>query len=485
MKKKKAITKDYEDPLAFIHFQAEGEVEFKSVLFIPKHAPHDLFENYQGKSNSLKLYVRRVLINEKFEDLMPRYLNFIKGIVDSDDLPLNVNRESLQQLKMLKVMYRKLVRKALEMVQKLADAEEEAEEEDAENEEDYEEDYEEEADDLSEEERQQRKEKARKEKAEKYQTFWKEFGKNIKLGIIEDPANRNKLAELARWHTTYHTDELTSLGAYIERMKDNQESIYYIAGENKDNLLKAPAIQALVKKGYEILLLDDPIDEFCMQHLTEYEKKKMQNVAKEGFKMPAGDEQEKKRNKKIKKMYQPLTDWWRTTLSEFLEQVVVSQRLVEDPCVIVAAEHGYSANMERISRAQAYATADKQHPFMNSKRVLEINPAHPIIKELLERVKEGADSDTADLATVLYETALLNSGYNLHDTHGFSKRFFKIFNGALGIPKDAKIEEPEVDLDEDEPQEAAEEQHHERNDEVDDETEDENEEPTKRGDDDL
>jgi heat shock protein beta len=332
------------------------------------------------------------------------------------------------------------------MIQKLADAEEEEEEEEEEDEEDMEET----ADDLTEEERQRQKEEARKKKAEKYKTFWKEFGKNLKLGIIEDATNRNKLAQLSRWHSTHSTEELTSLDAYIERMKENQEAIYYLAGESKDYLLKAPAIQAFIKNGYEVLLLDDPIDEFAMQHLTEYEKKKLVNVGKENVRLPHDDENQKKRIKKLKQMYKPLTDWWRTTLSDYLDSVVISQRLVDDPCVIVATEQGYSARMEAISRAQAYSSSDKQHPFMNSKRVLEINPAHPVIKELLDRVKEGADDDTKEMATVLYETALLNSGYSLHDIHGFSRRFFKLFNGAMGIPRDAPIEDPEIEYDEDE-----------------------------------
>jgi len=192
--------------------------------------------------------------------------------------------------------------------------------------------------------------------------------------------------------------------------------------------------------------------------LTEYEKKKTVNVAKEGFKMPTDDENAKKRIKKLKTLYKPLTDWWRTTLNEELDSVVISQRLVDDPCVVVATEQGYSASMERISKAQAYTQTDRQHPLMHGKRVLEINPAHPIIKELLERVNDGIDEDTKDLATVLYESALLNSGYNLADPSGFTKRFFKIFNGAMGIAKDAPIEEPEIDLDEDE--EPKEDKHH-------------------------
>jgi len=234
-------------------------------------------------------------------------------------------------------------------------------------------------------------------------------------------------------------------------MKDNQDSIYYIGGESKDGLLKYPTIQALLRKGYEVLLLDDPVDEFCMQHLGEYEKKKLVNVAKGDFKMPVDDELEKKKLKKLKKMYEPLTDWWKSELKDQLESVTVSERLVDDPCVVVATNYGSSAYMERIQKAQAYGQRD--HPSSNAKRILEINPHHPVIKELLERVKEQtdeADKETIDMATLLYEAASLNSGYTLSDPHSFSSRFFKIFNGAMGIPKDAKVEEIEVEIDDEE-----------------------------------
>ena len=191
----KTITKDHEAPLTYTHFSAEGEIEFKAILFIPANAPYDLFENYYGKSSALKLYVRRVLITEEFEELMPRYLNFIKGVVDSDDLPLNVSREQLQQLKMIKVMSKKLIRKAIEMIKALAEEDEE---------EDDEEDEEEEAkeEEKSEEEEDEAKEKAeedkKKDEEDKYGKFWKNFGKNIKLGVIEDASNRSKLAKLLR-----------------------------------------------------------------------------------------------------------------------------------------------------------------------------------------------------------------------------------------------------------------------------------------------
>ena len=281
----KSLSKDYEDPLSHIHFNAEGEVQFRSILFIPKHSPYDQFDNYHGKSTSLKLYVRRVLINDEFEDLMPRYLNFVKGIVDSDDLPLNVSREHLQQLKMIRVMSRKLVRKTIEMIRRLAefneeevdadteeDIDEEYEDDDEDDDEEYDDededddeeweddDYDDEFDEKTEEEQKEEREERERRKQEhfeQYSEFWLQFGKNIKLGIIEDPGNRNKLAKLTRWYTTFENNDLSSFDEYIERMKDNQEVIYFISGDSVDTLLDSPNLQGLLKKGYEVSLSPD------------------------------------------------------------------------------------------------------------------------------------------------------------------------------------------------------------------------------------
>lgn len=252
----KTITKDSNDPMAHTHFSAEGEIDFKAILYMPKEAPYDLFENYYGKSAALKLYVRRVLITEEFEDLMPRYLNFIKGIVDSDDLPLNVSREQLQQMKMIKVMSKKLVRKSIEMIRALAEEGEEDDDEeeegeggdDADNEGKDVEDKEEEGEDDGE---------------DKYETFWKNFGKNIKLGVIEDASNRNKLAKLLRFYSTEDPESLTSLDDYISRMKPDQDTILYLPGDSQEQILKSPILKKYVSRGYEVLLLADPIDEFC------------------------------------------------------------------------------------------------------------------------------------------------------------------------------------------------------------------------------
>lgn len=231
-------------------------------------------------------------------------------------------------------------------------------------------------------------------------------------------------------------------------MKTGQDSIYFIAGESKDVLMNHPALQKLLKKGYEVLLLDDPIDEFTFQHLSEYEKKKLSNIAKGDFKFPDDDDNERKRHKKLKKIFTPLTDWWKKIIPDELEKVEISQRLVDDPCVIVSTEYGQSASMERISKAQAYS--NQQNYNQNSKKILEINPNHPAIKELLERVKDDPDKETEEYARVLYEGSLVNSGYLVSNPTEFSKRFYNLFNRAIGLGTDAKVTEYEVDLDDDE-----------------------------------
>jgi len=262
----KTITKDHENPIGYTHFSAEGEIEFKSILFVPGHAPYDLFENYYGKSSALKLYVRRVLITEEFEELMPRYLNFVKGVVDSDDLPLNVSREQLQQLKMIKVMSKKLVRKTIEMLRKIAEDEDEDEDEWDEYEEgEFEEYTEDDGDEFDEpEEASAPSEEGESNEASKYDLLWTNFGKNIKLGVIEDASNRSKLAKLLRFYSTHNPEKLISLDEYISRMKTDQDTIYYLPGDSKDQILKSPILKIYQKRGYEVLLMGDPIDEFCV-----------------------------------------------------------------------------------------------------------------------------------------------------------------------------------------------------------------------------
>jgi len=279
---------------------------------------------------------------------------------------------------------------------------------------------------------------------ETYVKFWEQFGKNIKLGVIEDAGNRNKLAKLTRFYSTHDKNALTSLDDYIDRAKKSQDSIYFLSGESKEAILNSPLLQGLVKKNYEILLLDDPIDEYCMQHLSEYEKKKLVNVGKGDFKFPEDDE-DKNRLKKLKKMYQPLTEWLKNQYKDKVDNVNVSLKLVDDPMAVVSSENGFSASMERINKAQAFANKDRAGVFNTMKKTVEVNPYHPFMRELLERVKSEVDADTEEASKLLFEVALLNSGYQLSETTDFSSRFYRVMSDAMGIPRDSKVEEFEVE----------------------------------------
>jgi len=412
----KSFSKDSDEPMSKIHFTAEGEVTFKSILFVPKTSPHDMFQSYGKNVENIKMYVRRVFITDNFEDMMPKYLSFIRGVVDSDDLPLNVSRETLQQHKLLKVIKKKLVRKSLDMIKKI-------------NKEDYE-------------------------------KFWKEYSTNIKLGVIEDHANRTRLAKLLRFFSSNSKTDKTSLQEYVERMKEKQEHIFFIAGSSREEVEKSPFVERLLKKGYEVLFLVEAVDEYCVQALPEFEGKKFQNVAKEGLKF---DESEASKEKKeaLVKEFEPLTTWMKdSALKDKIEKAVVSDRLTTSPCALVASTYGWSGNMERIMKAQAYAKAEdpSKNYYAGQKKTLEINPRHPLLKELKKRVDADKEDATAkDLATVLYEAATLRSGYQLGDTAGFADRIERMLRLSMNVPLDEKVEEEPEDADDDEKEEATEE----------------------------
>jgi len=401
----KSFTKESDDPLAKTHFTAEGEVTFKSILFIPKSSPHDMFQDYGKRKESIKMYVRRVFITDDFEQMLPKYLSFIKGVVDSDDLPLNVSRETLQQHKLLKVIKKKLVRKTLDMIKKIS--------------------------------------------KDDYEKFWKEYSTNIKLGVMEDHSNRTRLAKLLRFYSSNSDKDVTSLAEYIERMKDKQENIYFIAGQSREEVEKSPFVERLLKKGFEVLYLIEAVDEYCIQSLPEFEGKKFQNVAKEGLKL---DESEKaKENFEFtKKQYEALTDWLKdVALKDKIEKAVISERLTTSPCALVASTYGWSGNMERIMKAQAYAKSDdpSKNYYGTQKKTLEINPRHPLLKALKKKVEDNKEDQTAkDLAVVMYETAVLRSGYSLMDTAGFAGRVERMMRLGLNVPLDEKVEEHPDDV---------------------------------------
>merc|ERR1711937_1093491 len=352
----KGISKDYLDPLAYTHFNAEGEIEFKSILFLPKKAPFDMMDNYWSKKSEVKLYVRRVLVAEKFDELLPRYLNFVRGVVDSDDLPLNVSREQLQQNKIMKVISKKLVRKVLELMKKLAKEEESGDDEEEEKEED--------------EEATKEEKKDKTDDDSSWSKFYKEFNKNLKMGCYEDDSNRSKLSKLLRFTTTKSEGKEISLDKYLDRMQESQESIYYMSGDNMGVMKKSPSLQVFTKKDIEVLMLSDHLDEPCIQKLADYEGKKFVSIQKADVKLDETEE-EKKKFSKLKDMYKPLTDWWKEKLTDFtekgamkdagvkIEAVAISKRLTESPVVVVASQFGYSAQHERVMKAQAFQNKDQ------------------------------------------------------------------------------------------------------------------------------
>merc|ERR1719310_2034783 len=352
----KSISKDYLDPLAYTHFNAEGEIEFKSILFLPKKAPMDMMDNYWTKKAEVKLFVRRVLVAEKFEDLLPRYLNFVRGVVDSDDLPLNVSREQLQQNKIMKVISKKLVRKVLELMKKLAKEEESGDDEDEEK--------------MDEEETSKEAKTDKKDDDSSWSKFYKEFNKNLKMGCYEDDSNRSKLSKLLRFTTTKSEGKDISLDKYLDRMQESQESIYYMSGDSMDTMKKAPSLQIFLKKDLEVLMLSDHLDEPCVQKLADYEGKKFVSIQKADVKIDESEE-EKKRFSKLKEMYKPLTDWWKEKLTDFTEEgamkdagvkieaVAISKRLTESPVVVVTSQFGYSAQQERVMKAQSFQNKDQ------------------------------------------------------------------------------------------------------------------------------
>eukprot|EP00271_Cylindrocystis_brebissonii_P013006 TRINITY_DN32544_c0_g1_i1.p1 TRINITY_DN32544_c0_g1~~TRINITY_DN32544_c0_g1_i1.p1 ORF type:complete len:859 (-),score=258.80 TRINITY_DN32544_c0_g1_i1:582-3158(-) len=425
----KGIAKDFgsDKPLSWSHFNAEGDVEFKAILYIPPKAASDMYDNYYSNRANLKLYVRRVFISDDFEELLPKYLNFLKGIVDSDTLPLNVSREMLQQHGSLKTIKKKLVRKALDMIRRIA----EEDEDDTKKESDTE--KEDDADEAG-----------ASDKKGKYAKFWNEYGKALKLGVIEDSSNRIRLAKLLRFQSSKSDGKLTSLEEYVSRMKEGQKQIYYLTGQSKEQLEKSPFLEKLLKNDYEVLFLTDAVDEYLMQNLTEFDDKKFQNASKDDLKMANRD---KAKDKAMKDEFKDLIKWWKDTLGgDDVEAVKISVRLAETPCIVVTSKYGWSANMERIMQAQALSDTSKTS-YMKGRKTLEINPKHPLIKQLKELVAADVEDPKAkEVAKILYDTALLESGFVLEDPTVFANRVYGTLSASLGVDPEAKVDEEEDEI---------------------------------------
>lgn len=402
----KTISNDWDTPLAKTHFSVEGQLEFKSLLYIPKRAPFDLFEKSQKQSN-IKLYVKKVFVTDESEHLLPEWLGFVRGVVDSEDLPLNISREFLQQNRVLKTIQKNLIKKSLEMISNL-------DEKDSEE-------------------------------------FYNNFSKCLKLGAYHESSHRTKLMKLLKFHSVKH-DKMITLDEYVSGFVPEQKTIYFMCGESINGMKMSPFVERFKKLGIDVILMSDPIDEYMMQQIREYEsgdeKHPFASVTRDGLKLPGETETEDTDEMKA------LCNKMKSVLADKVEKVVTSKRVVDAPTCIVTGEYGWSANMERIMKAQALRN-DILGGMSRSKKIMEINTEHPLIVNLSEKLKKtgNLEKTDTDIIQLLYEVSLISSGFNFDDSSEFVKRMYRVISlgtdTATNTDENASVEsepEPEPEL---------------------------------------
>lgn len=394
---KTAFKAAYDEPMKHTHFVLEGQIMCKSVLYIPGTLPYELSRDmFDENARNIRLYVRRVFINDKFDELMPRWLKFVKGVVDSDDLPLNVGREILQKSKVLNIISKRLVRKSLDMIRDIEKSSKDGE----------------------------------------YTQFWNNFGKYLKVGVIEDDRAKDDIAPLLRFFSTNDDDEYTSLRSYMSRMKEGQKEIYYVVGEGVRNTRMNPAVEKVKSKGYEVLLMTEPLDEICIQNLRSFKDLPIIDAGKDNLNFNDSKEETedtKNEEESLKVKFSSVMEYLETELADKIQSVKVSTLLTESPAALVQGVYGMSPTMQRYMKAQSVAmgSSDAMPESMNQ-AILEINPKHPIVMQLNEMIKTDAGEETKNFATLLYDVAAMKSGYEIEEPADFASRILALMESKSG-----------------------------------------------------
>lgn len=392
----KTFTNDWEEPIAFRHFSIEGNITMRGILFIPSKPPFDFFGGAEKKKRNIKLYVKRVFITDNCEEFVPDYLEFIKGIIDCEDLPLNISREMLQKSKIFSTIRKTFIKQALTLIEGLVDDK------------------------------------------DKYHKFFTNFSKNIKLGMYENQENQLKLSKFLRYYSNKSIDEMISLDNYIERMTEEQKTIYYLTGESHQELANSKKLEIFNNKGIEVLFMTEPIDEYVLQQFRNYRDYEMADITREGIELPES-ENEKERRETQERSYEVFCKGIKEYLGDKVEKVSLSNKLVSIPACVSASKFGWTANMERIMRSQALRDNTMMN-YMTAKKNFEINPRHPIIKDLYGKfsLQKGQFSqENLSMLSLLYNVSLLNSGYPVENLQEFSDKLFEI----IGMGMESEVEE--------------------------------------------